>query len=157
MNQVDKGLLISKGFLNEVEQIRESKLETTALLESIVFAGAVLENGTDLKRLKAISSYIEELAVRKHFLHIHLYVQRCFADCRRRGELDGFYVASLHEEALKIYAMYFAMSLKKLSNSLDKTCLSIEVNDALLHLRGILDSDRQVPVGNKKVEEKDHD
>lgn len=103
MNQVDKELLISKGFMNEQERVNDVEIQVSALMEATVFAGSILDNNLDLSKLMAISLYIEELASKKNYLHIHFYVQRCFGDSRSGGELDGFYAASLHEEVLEGY------------------------------------------------------
>ena len=85
MNQVDKELLISKGFMNEQERVNDVEIQVSALMEAIVFAGSILDNNLDLSKLMAVSLYIEELASKKNYLHIHLYVQRCFGDSRSGG------------------------------------------------------------------------
>ncbi len=118
MNRIDKEFLITKGFINEQEYINEEKIQTSALLEATVFAGAILEASLDLPKLVKYSSYIEELAGKKQYMHLHLYVQRCLRDCKVRSELDGFYVASLHEETMEEYALYFTMYLRKLVNDI---------------------------------------
>ena len=112
MNQVDKELLISKGFMNEQERVNDVEIQVSALMEATVFAGAILDSNLDLSKLMAVSLYIEELASKKNYLHIHLYVQRCFGDSRSGGELDGFYAASLHEEVLEGYGMLYGLSQK---------------------------------------------
>lgn len=92
MNQVDKELLISKGFMNEQERVNDVEIQVSALMEATVFAGTILDSNLDLTKLMAVSlyTYIEELASKKHYQHVHLYVHSCFEDSRARGELDGF-------------------------------------------------------------------
>ena len=82
----------------------------------------------------AVSLYIEELASKKNYLHIHLYVQRCFADSRSGGELDGFYVASLHEEVLEEYALYFTLYLRKIVSEINEARKKIREYQRLLDL-----------------------
>ena len=84
-----------------------------------LLVNAILDNNLDLSKLMAVSLYIEELASKKSYLHIHLYVQRCFADSRSGGELDGFYAASLHEEVLEGYALYFTLYLRKIVSEIN--------------------------------------
>lgn len=90
MNQVDKELLISKDFMNEQERVNDVEIQVLALMEATVYAGSILDNNLDLSNLMSVFLYIEELASKKNYLHIHLYVQRCFGDSRSGGELDGF-------------------------------------------------------------------
>ena len=59
MNQVDKGLLISKRFIDEEERANEVEIQISALMEATVFAGAILENNLDLTKLMTVSLYIE--------------------------------------------------------------------------------------------------
>ena len=88
MNQADKVLLVSKGFINDKEQVNDVEIQMSALMEATVFAGAIMDSYLDFTKLIAVSLYIEELAGRKDYLHMHLYVQKCFKECRTRGELD---------------------------------------------------------------------
>lgn len=134
MNQVDKEYMQSKGFLDEDENAVDTVLQSTALMEAVEFAGAILAKDNDLSILQTISSYLEELAGKKHFLHIHLYVQRTYGNCRGRGELDGFYAASLHDDALFIYATYFVVYLSNLVSKLNETMLAIEVSKAMIEI-----------------------
>lgn len=106
MNQVDKELLISKRFMNEEEQINVKQIELEAMMEATIFAGAIMENSMDVDILLAISQKIMHLDCNNQQLQIHLLVQRLFKDSRARGELDSFYVASLHGETLKTYGEY---------------------------------------------------
>ena len=62
---------------------------------------------------------------------MHLLVQRLFKDSRARGELDSFYVASLHGETLKTYSVCFSRFLVKLVNEMSKTKKSIGTNRGL--------------------------
>ena len=156
MNQVDKGLLISKGFMNEKELVNDMQIQLSALMEATVFAGAILDNNLDLTKLMTVSLYIEELASKKHYMHIHLYVQRCFADSRARGELDNFYVASLHEETLEGYALYFTLYLRKLVSDMNEARKTIELHRGLFDLVTQEKPVTHVPA-NKKTEVIDHD
>lgn len=156
MNQVDKGLLIGKGFMNEKELVNDMQIQLSALMEATVFAGAILDNNLDLTKLMTVSLYIEELASKKHYMHIHLYVQRCFADSRARGELDNFYVASLHEETLEGYALYFTLYLRKLVSEMNEARKTIELHRDLIDLVTQEKPVMHVPA-NKKKEAKDHD
>ena len=134
MNQVDKELLISKGFMSEQERVNDVEIQVSALMEAIVFAGSILDNNLDLSKLMAVSLYIEELASKKNYLHIHLYVQRCFGDGRSGGELDGFYAASLHEEVLKGYALYFTLYLRKVVSEINEARKIIREYQGLMDL-----------------------
>ena len=156
MNQVDKGLVIRKRCIDEEERANEVEIQISALMEATVFAGAILENNLDLTKLMTVSLYIEELASRKRFLHLHLYVQRCFADSRARGELDNFYVASLHEETLEGYALYFTLYLRKLVSDMNEARKTIELHRGLIDLVTQEKPVTFVPA-NKKTEENDHD
>ena len=156
MNQVDKVLLISKRFIDEEERANEVEIQISALMEATVFAGAILENNLDLTKLMTVSLYIEELASKKHYMHIHLYVQRCYADCRSRGELDGFYVASLHEEVLEGYVLYFTLYLRKLVSDMNEARKTIELHRGLIDLVMQERPVTYVPA-NKKTEVNDHD
>ena len=156
MNQVDKGLLIIKGFMNEKELVNDMQIQLSALMEATVFAGAILDNNLDLTKLMTVSLYIEELASKKHYMHIHLYVQRCFADSRARGELDNFYVASLYEETLEGYALYFTLYLRKLVSDMNEARKTIELHRGLLDLVTQEKPVTHVPA-NKRTEVIDHD
>lgn len=156
MNQIDKGLLISKGFMNEKELVNDMQIQMSALMEATVFAGALLDNSLDLTKLMTASLYIEQLASQKKYLHLHLYVQRCFADSRARGELDDFYVASLHEETLEGYALYFTLYLRKLVSDMNEARKTIELHRGLIDLVTQEKPVMHVPA-NKKTEEIDHD
>ena len=134
MNQVDKELLISKGFMNEQERVNDVEIQVSALMEATVFAGAILDSNLDLSKLMAVSLYIEELASKKNYLHIHFYVQQCFGDNRSGGELDGFYVASLHEEVLEEYALYFTLYLRKIVSEINEARKKIREYQGLLDL-----------------------
>lgn len=134
MNQVDKEYMQSKGFLDDQERAVDTVLQATALKEAVMFAGALLAGGGDVPILQTVSSYLDELASKKHFLHIHLYVQRTYGNCRSHGELDGFYAASLHDDALFIYATYFVVYLSNLVSKLNETLLSIEVCKAMIEI-----------------------
>ena len=156
MNQVDKELLISKGFMNEQERVNDVEIQVSALMEATVFAGAILDSNLDLSKLMAVSLYIEELASKKNYLHIHFYVQQCFGDNRARGELDNFYVASLHEETLEGYALYFTLYLRKLVSDMNEARKTIELHRGLIDLVTQEKPVTFVPA-NKKTEENDHD
>ena len=119
MNQVDKEYMQSKGFLDENERAVDARLQEAALSEAAMFAGSVLAAGHDLEHLQMVTSYMEELAGKKHFLHIHLFAQRTYGDCRSRGELDDFYAASLQDDALFVYAAYFVVYLGNFVRDLD--------------------------------------
>ena len=103
-------------------------------MEATVFAGSILDNNLDLSKLMAVSLYIEELASKKNYLHVHLYVQRCFGDGRSGGELDGFYAASLHEEVLKGYALYFTLYLRKVVSEINEARKIIREYQGLMDL-----------------------
>lgn len=49
MNQVDKELLISKGFMNEQERVNDVEIQVSALMEATVFAGSILNDGKKLQ------------------------------------------------------------------------------------------------------------
>ena len=134
MNQVDKEYMQNKGFLDDQEQAVDSALQSAALMEPVEFAGALLAKGDDMSVLQTVSAYLEDLAGRKEFLHMHLYVQRTYGNCRGRGELDGFYAASLHDDALFVYAAYFVVYLSNLVSKLNETMLSIEVNKTMAEI-----------------------
>ena len=134
MNQVDKELLISKGFMNEQERVNDVEIQVSALMEATVFAGSILDNNLDLSKLMAVSLYIEELASKKNYLHIHLYVQRYFGDSRSGGELDGFYAASLYEEVLEGYALYFTLYPRKIVSEINEARKKIREYQGLLDL-----------------------
>lgn len=134
MNQVDKEYMQSKGFLDDKGRVVDSAIQTTALMEAVMFAGVLLANGNDMSNLLAASSYLEDLAGKKHFLHIHLYVQRVYGNCKGYGELEGFYAASLHDDALFIYATYFVVYLSNVISKLNETMLSIEVSKMLVEI-----------------------
>ena len=134
MNQVDKELLISKGFMNKQERVNDVEIQVSALMEATVFAGSILDNNLDLSKLMAVSLYIEELASKKNYLHIYFYVQQCFGDNRSGGELDGFYVASLHEEVLEEYALYFTLYLRKIVSEINEARKKIREYQGLLDL-----------------------
>ena len=146
MNQVDKELLISKGFMNEQERVNDVEIQVSALMEATVFAGYILDNNLDLSKLMAVSLYIEELASKKNYLHIHFYVQQCFGDNRFGGELDGFYVASLHEEVLEEYALYFTLYLRKIVSEINEARKKIREYQGLLDLMAQEKSVEYVPV-----------
>lgn len=131
MNQVDKELLISKGFMNEEEQVNVEQIELAAMMEATIFAGAIMESSMDVDKLLAISQKLMLLDCNNQQLHIHLLVQRLFKDSKARGELDGLYVASLHEETLKAYSNYFSLFLVKLVNEMSKAKKSIEAHKGL--------------------------
>lgn len=131
MNQVDKELLISKGFMNEEEQVNVEQIELAAMMEATIFAGAIMESSMDVDKLLAISQKLMLLDYSNQRLHIHLLVQRLFKDSRARGELDSFYAASLHEETLKAYSSYFSLFLVKLVNEMSKAKKSIEAHKGL--------------------------
>lgn len=131
MNQVDKELLISKRFMNEEEQINVKQIELEAMMEATIFAGAIMENSMDVDILLAISQKIMHLDCNNQQLQIHLLVQRLFKDSRACGELDSFYVASLHGETLKTYSTYFSLFLAKLVNEMSKAKKSIGTNRGL--------------------------
>ena len=134
MNQVDKELLISKGFMNEQERVNDVEIQVSALMEATVFAGSILDNNLDLSKLMAVSLYIEELASKKNYLHSHRYVQRYFGDSRSGGELDGFYAASLYEEVLEGYALYFTLYLRKIVSEINEARKKIREYQGLLDL-----------------------
>ncbi len=99
-----------------------------------LLVNAILDNNLDLSKLMAVSLYIEELASKKNYLHVHLYVQRCFGDSRSGGELDGFYAASLHEEVLKGYALYFTLYLRKIVSEINEARKKIREYQGLMDL-----------------------
>ncbi|MDO4650258.1 MAG: hypothetical protein Q4B26_16585 [Eubacteriales bacterium] len=128
MNQVDKELLVSKGFMNEQERIDDRSVQSMALMEATSFAGAMLDVRSGMANLMAVTAYIEDLAVKKQYMHLHLYVQRCYSNCRSHGELDGFYVASLYEDILEEYAIYFTLYLRKVATDLNEAMKTVRAN-----------------------------
>ena len=121
-----------------------------------MFAGSILDNNLDLSKLMAVSLYIEELASKKNYLYIHLYVQRCFGDSRSGGELDGFYAASLHEEVLEGYALYFTLYLRKIVSEINEARKKIREDQGLMDLMAQEKPVEYVPV-NEEMEVKSHD
>ena len=99
-----------------------------------LLVNAILDSNLNLSKLMAVSLYIEELASKKNYLHIHLYVQQCFGDSRSGGELDGFYVASLHEEVLEGYALYFTLYLRKIVSEINEARKKIREYQGLMDL-----------------------
>ena len=99
-----------------------------------LLVNAILDSNLNLSKLMAVSLYIEELASKKNYLHIHLYVQRCFGDSRSGGELDSFYAASLHEEVLKGYALYFTLYLRKIVSEINEARKKIREYQGLMDL-----------------------
>ena len=63
MNQVDKELLISKGFMNEQERVNDVEIQVSALMEATVFAGAILDSNLDLSKLMAQEKTVEYVPV----------------------------------------------------------------------------------------------
>lgn len=63
MNQVDKELLLSKGFMNERERVNDVEIQVSALMEATVFAGAILDSNLDLSKLMAQEKTVEYVPV----------------------------------------------------------------------------------------------
>ena len=61
-------------------------------------------------------------------------MQRCFGDSRSGGELDGFYAASLHEEVLEGYALYFTLYLRKIASEINEARKKIREDQGLMNL-----------------------
>lgn len=101
------------------------------MMEATIFAEAIMENSMDVDILLAISQKIMHLDCNNQQLQIHLLVQRLFKDSRARGELDSFYVASLHGETIKTYSACFSRFLAKLVNEMSKAKKSIGTNRGL--------------------------
>lgn len=118
MNQIEREFLVGKRFMNEEEQVNIERIKLAAMMEAAVFAGAMMESRRDVDELFAISLKIMFLDCNNQQVLIHILVQRCFEESRARGELDGFYAASLHEKTLKTYSAYFSFFLMKLVNEM---------------------------------------
>ena len=81
-----------------------------------------------MMELQTISLYLDELAAKRHFMHVHLYVQHVFRNCRPDRGLEYLDVASLHEEVLFLYVTYFVFHLGMLVNRMNEVKKSLDVS-----------------------------
>lgn len=128
MNQTDKEYLQDKGLLNNEGTAVEWAVREVAMKEAVIFAGALLENGSGVMDLQTISLYLDELAAKRHFMHVHLYVQKVFRNCRQNRGLEYLYAASLHEEVLFVYVTYFVAYLGMFVSRMNELKKSIDVS-----------------------------
>ena len=128
MNQADKEYLQKKGLLRKDETAVDWAIQEAAMKEAVIFAGALLEKGNGVMELQTISLYLDELAAKRHFMHVHLYVQHVFRNCRPDRGLEYLDVASLHEEVLFLYVTYFVFHLGMLVNRMNEVKKSLDVS-----------------------------
>ena len=86
MNQADKEYLQKKGLLRKDETAVDWAIQEAAMKESVIFAGSLLEKGNGVMELQTISLYLDELAAKRHFMHVHLYVQHVFRNCKQHND-----------------------------------------------------------------------
>ena len=104
MNQADKEYLQKKGLLRKDETAVDWAIQEAAMKEAVIFAGALLEKGNGVMELQTISLYLDELAAKRHFMHV------------------------LHEEVLFLYVTYFVFHLGMLVNRMNEVKKSLDVS-----------------------------
>lgn len=75
--------------------------------EAAIFAGALLEKGNGVMELQTISLYLDELAMKRHFMHVHLYVQHVF----RTADLTGDWSIWMWHHFMKRCCFYMLPTL----------------------------------------------